>query len=274
VRAHRLLPFVFTGALLPACAPAPVAWTAGDLRERVPALEADVALARALMTALPGAALGDVPLADSAAGAQIAQEPVCAASVRAVRAGAQGDGVVWWSARADGRAVLRMRSADTAGTWRAARAVDTVLARDSIGCQRPSAAIALDARTGWVHVAYTLVAPEGPGVFYAHQMDPRAPFEPPRVIMYGEGRPAAAVASDGDVVAVAFENPNDRPTIGLAVSRTGGHLFEPPVRASSSSVTAVRPRVAVDGDSVAVGWIEPGAANAPVTIVVRRGRLR
>ncbi len=259
--------------LLAACAPEPIAWQPTPTRTAIGAAAADSGLAATIDAVFARASGGDRAASDPLIAATMANEAPCEGSARLSRSPAQQGALVWWSVRPDGRAQLRMRgSADTG--WRASLAVDTVLARDSTGCRRPAAAVAVDRATRWVHVAYTLVAPEGPGLFYAHQMDPRAPFEPPRVIVYGDGQPAASVASDGPMVVIAFENPNDRPTVAVALSRTGGHLWEPPTRVSASTVPAVRPRVAVAGDSVAVGWIEPAANGQPVTLVVRRGRIK
>jgi len=107
--------------------------------------------------------------------------------------------------------------------------------RGAYGCARPAPSVAIDQKYGYVHVAYALTGPEGPGVFYAHQMDPRSQFEPPVAILYGERIGDARVAVDGEVVAVAYEDPNSglgRRKIGLAVSRTSGHLFEDRLTAS------------------------------------------
>ncbi|MCU0635198.1 MAG: hypothetical protein MUE41_10025 [Gemmatimonadaceae bacterium] len=261
-------------SLIAGCAPAPVTWADAGERVRVPAAEADAALAQRLAAHLPRGTRADAPAPDSLHRHAIGDDRPCVGTLRAAGAAPHGSALAWWGTTADGRGRLHLRSADAQSTWRDRVSVDTVLSRDSLGCARPAIGLAIDARSGWIHVAYGMAAPEGPGVFYAHQMDPRALFEPPRVIVYGEGRAAASVASDGDLVAVAFENPNDRPTIGLALSRTGGHLFDPPVRASTSAVPAERPRVAVRGDSVIVGWIETVPRSTSVTLVVRRGRVR
>jgi hypothetical protein len=93
-----------------------------------------------------------------------------------------------------------------------------------------------------VHVAYSLDAPEGPGIFYAHLMDPRAQFEVPAALVYGGGG-SVAVASDDQTVAIAYEDPNSsRPRIALAVSRTAGHTFESKsIPVSSRDTTARTP---------------------------------
>ena len=94
----------------------------------------------------------------------------------------------------------------------------------------------------------------------------------------------------GDLVLVAYEDPNTggRPYVSLAVSRTAGHSFDERFVVSSAASSAERPRVAMRGRSVAVGWIERSnpVALAPTddpnrpdqgsgrVVVVRVGRLR
>jgi hypothetical protein len=267
-RTALLLPM----ALLAACTPEPIAWAPEPDRRAIEASKADSALAAAI-----GGAFGETPQVDQAPDsllrAMVDDSSPCLELVRVSRPADRPRALVWWSARPDGRAQLRQRASTDTG-WRATIPVDTVVARDSTGCRRAAPSVTVDRQTRWVHIAYSMVAPEGPGLFYAHQMDPRVPFEPPRVIVYGDGQPASSVASDGQIVAIGFENPNDRPTIAVALSRTGGHLWEPPVRVSNSSVPALRPRIAVGGDSIALGWIEPAAVGRPVTIVIRRGRVK
>ena len=214
----------------------------------------------------------------------------CPASLRLAAARGVERVAVWWSTRPDRTArLLAARSRDGGATWSAPLAVDT-LDRGASGCERPAPSVAIDSANGFVHVAYSMRAPEGEGVFYAHQMDPRAPFEPPQVVVYG-GRPSAvAVASDGDLVTVAFEDPNNggRPFVSLAVSRTAGHTIDHRIAVSGRSVASVRPAVAVRGRQVAVGWIErPSPRTLAATddpaqaagaeagfIVVRTGMVR
>jgi hypothetical protein len=215
---------------------------------------------------------------------------LCPTSVRIARGRGAERVAAWWAERPDRSAVLwSARSAD--GTaWDRPVAVDT-LDRSGSGCQRPAPGVAVDTANGYVHLAYSLTAPEGKGVFYAHRMDPRAPnFEVPQVIVYGE-RPAATwIASAGDVVLVAYEDPNTggRPFVSLALSRTGGHTWDQRFEASAGSMSAERPFVALRGRDVALGWVERTAprelattddartatAARPTGVVVRVGRLR
>lgn len=218
----------------------------------------------------------------------------CARSLRVADAPGGGRVAVWWSRRSSGRVWLvaarqpaNSGAGDGAAAWRGPLAVDTLdqgagdanaVERGAVGCDRAAPGLAVDARNGYVHVAYALNAPEGPGVFYAHQMDPRAAFEIPVVMMYGDRRMGAArVATSGDVVAVVFEDPNAplaRGRIGLALSYSSGHVFESRVSASRSG-RAVDPFVLVRGRAIAVGWTDNDpAVSATSGFRLRRGTIR
>jgi hypothetical protein len=202
----------------------------------------------------------------------------CPGSVRFAGAGGALY-AVWWAPRPDGSAALLASRSDDGGShWGDAVPVDT-LDESALGCERPAPAIVADAATGYVHVVYFLSGPSGPGVFFAHSMERGALYHAPVPIVYGDRPVRAAVAADGDLVAVAYEDPNAaRPRIGLALSRTMGHLFEerlPPV--SGANVASTEPRVAVRGRTVAVAWTArpSGSSGAePGVTVVRLGRLR
>jgi hypothetical protein len=197
---------------------------------------------------------------------------------------------VWWAQRPDRSSrLLASRSTDGGTTWGTPLSVDT-LDRSTGGCDRPAPAVAVDSANGFVHVVYSMRAPEGEGVFYAHQMDPRAAFEPPQVVVYGDRPSAVSVASDGDLLAVAYEDPNTagRPFVSLAISRTAGHTIAERLAVSGRSVASVRPAVAVRGRTLAVGWVErpsprtlsatedPGqaAGSEGSFLVLRRGTVR
>ncbi|MEO7363297.1 MAG: hypothetical protein ABI120_23385, partial [Gemmatimonadaceae bacterium] len=225
------------------------------------------------------------------------EEPIdtlrCARSLRIVNAAERGRVAVWWSRRDKGRVFLvaawQLAGAAPDGpkSWRGPVNVDTLdqgagdanaVERGAVGCDRAAPGLAVDGRNGYVHVAYALNAPEGPGVFYAHQMDPRSTFESPIVMMYGDRRMGAArVAVSGDLVAVAFEDPNaplNHGRIGLAISRSSGHLFEPRVNASKGG-HAVDPYVLLRGRSAVVGWSDvDSTANAAAAFRMRRAIVR
>jgi hypothetical protein len=219
-------------------------------------------------------------------------------------AGARGAVAVWWH-RADGgrvhlaaawrdgvaapaeAAMAEAAMGDTSGrgAWRGPILIDTLdqgpgdaqaADRGAHGCARPAPSVAVDRTNGYVHVAYALTGPEGPGVFYAHQMDPRSAFEPPVAIIYGERLGVARLAVDGDAVAVVYEDPNSgagRRRIGLAVSRTAGHLFENRLTASSATADARDPHVVVRGRAVVVGWSEIADGTADPVFRQRRARF-
>ncbi len=244
-----------------------------------------VAAVRAAPAPAPGA--GDPHAAHALHAASGANPGTSAAGAAPPGAAA----AVWWAQRPDRSASLYLsRTADGGRTWTAPLAVDT-LDRSEAGCDRPAPSVTADAANGYLHVAYSMRAPEGPGVFYAHQMDPRGPFERPQVIVYGDRPAATSVASAGDRVVVAYEDPNTggRPFVSLALSRTAGHSWQERVPVSASNVAAERPVVALRGaDGVVLGWVErsaprelattddPRAAVAPLPsgVVVRVGRLR
>ena len=128
-----------------------------------------------------------------------------------------------------------------------------------------------------MHVAFALLGREGPGLFYAHSMDAGATFHAAVPIFYGDRLGRSSVASDGDVVAVAFEDPNSRaPRIGIALSRSMGHIFEErllPI--SDDNEIATRPMVAVHGRQLAVAWRRGDPSDdVPDVLAVRTGMLR
>lgn len=195
-----------------------------------------------------------------------------------------GDSLVyaaWWTARPDSSAVLRVaRSIDGGKRWETAVSAEE-RDRSVMGCSRPAPAIAYDADSGYLHLAYYLEPPEGSGIFYEHLMN--GMFHAPIVIVYGERPVAAAVSGVGDTVVVAYEDPNRRtPQVMLALSYTAGHLFETRVSASGDDVDARAPDVRIKGGKVMVGWYQtgvrgdggddsqPGLVAEPVT---RQGEL-
>ena len=182
------------------------------------------------------------------------QGPVCAGSVRVAADGQGGFFAAWWAPRADSNAVLLVAPADGKG-WAAPVVAD---ARDQgrAGCRRPAPGIAADAARGYVHLAYYLDAPSGAGVYGGHSMERGTYFHDPVAVVYGDRPVAAAIATSGDLAAVAYEDPNSaRSRIAVAISQTAGHLYLQRLEASPSSMRATNPRVAVDGRRVAVAWL-------------------
>jgi hypothetical protein len=183
---------------------------------------------------------------------------------------------VWWAPRPDsGARLLAARSADDGRSWSAPTPVDT--ADQSVtGCRREPPALTGDASSGYVHVAYALLAPEGPGLFFSHSMDGGLTFHAPVPIMYGDRLGRTSVASDGDLVVVAFEDPNSTASrVGLAISHTMGHIFEDRVvPVSDDNGAATDPMTAVRGSRIAVAWRQHATAAGPAALMVRVGTLR
>ena len=202
-------------------------------------------------------------------------EPICAGSLRVAAAGGTLFGV-WWAPRSDsGVRLLAARSTDDGRSWSAASPVDTTDVGVG-GCQRDPPAIAADAAGGYVHITYALQAAEGPGIFFSHSMDRGVTFHSPVPVLYGERLGRTSVAADGDLVIVGFEDPNSRnPRVGLALSRTMGHIFEHRILPlSDDNGTASHPRTAVHGRQVAVAWDPAPAGTVPRALVVRVGTVR
>ena len=86
-------------------------------------------------------------------------------------------------------------------------------------------------------------------------------FHSPVAVVYGERIGRAAVAAHGDLVAIAYEDPNTEPRrVALALSKTMGHLFQWRIPVSPATGAAHSPGVAIAGDQIAVTWLrgEPG----------------
>ena len=245
-------------------------------------LSATASLPAMQMAPAPTSSLGDgdIPL-DAAR---------CARSLRLALAPGRGLVATWWTRASGGRVFLAAAWRDSIvaesrlGAWRGPILVDTLDQgprdaqahdRGAYGCARPAPSIAVDSLNGYVHVAYALTGPEGPGVFYAHQMDPRAAFEPPVAVLYGERLGEARVASHGELVAVVYEDPNSRNRVitGVAVSRTAGHLFEERLSASGGT-TARDPYVVVRGKAIVVGWSDFASPDGEPVFKIRRAEVK
>ena len=168
----------------------------------------------------------------------------------------------WWDTRIDSSVVLLVSRSLDGGSWS-----EPVIADSSDhgtrGCRRPPPAISVDPVSRYVHLAYFLEPPAGGGVFFAHSMDSGATFHAPVPIVYGRLPSRTSVASRGDRVVVAYEDPNsERQLIGIALSKTMGHTFETRVPATSENSHARQPVVRVSGDSVRLWWSEYSANPA------------
>jgi hypothetical protein len=259
-----LLPLLMLA--LAGCAEPPVDWT---MRRTVMAPVEGAAGLRA-----DGSVGGDTLVA-LAARVTPPSGPLCAGSLRVAASRGRLFGV-WWAPRPDsGVRLLSARSADGGRSWSAATPVDTTDAGAG-GCRREAAAIAADSVSGYVHVTYALQAAEGPGLFFSHSMDDGASFHAPVPILYGERLGRTSVAADGDLVAVGFEDPNSTtPRVGLALSRTMGHIFEHRILpVSDDNGPAVHPLTAVRGRLIAVAWEPRDREGAASTLAVRAGTVR
>jgi hypothetical protein len=246
-----------------ACSAPPVDWTAARTVETPDA---------SAMLSPAGAVVGDS--LRTLAARLVMPSPACAGSVRVARGGPVLF-AAWWSPRADSSArLVSAHSSDNGQSWSALALVDTTDHSVS-GCHRAAPAIAADSASGYVHVSYALMAQEGPGLFFAHSMDAGLTFHTPVPIVYGERLGATSVAASGDRVVVAFEDPNSQtPRIGLALSRTMGHIFEDrmlPVSDDNGSATS--PIVAVQGQHVTVAWQERSTPNGGLVLHVRDGTI-
>ena len=178
----------------------------------------------------------------------------CPVSVRGTRAG-EGIFAAWWSVRKDSSAVLFIaRSNDGGKTWNSPVIVDST-DQSVRGCGRPAPAIAADSASGYVHVAYFAEPMRGHGLFFAHSMDRGRTFHSPVPILFGDNPSSVAVASEGDRVAVAYDDPNSvQPAVGIALSNTMGHIFRPGQPISNVSERAKQPTVKLSGDRIRVWW--------------------
>src|SRR5215204_3136892 len=245
VRGARALRIVAVSALVAiGCGEGPVEWSA----MRTATAEPSVQLA-------PDGALLPDTMAALAARIRSPEGGVCPGSLVVSRARPRLY-AAWWRARPDsGAHLLAAHSENDGGTWSIPSPVDTT-DQSVTGCNRAPPAIAADSASGYVHVVFSLLGREGPGLFYAHSMDAGATFHAAVPIFYGDRTGRSSVAADGDAVAVAFEDPNGRtPRIGLALSRTMGPIFEErllPI--SDDHDCATRPIVAWRGRQLAVAW--------------------
>jgi hypothetical protein len=107
--------------------------------------------------------------------------------------------------------------------WTAPAIVDS-LDVGQLGCNRPSPSIAVSEADGYVHVAYSLHAPEGYGVFFSHSMDRGRSFHTPMIVVYGDRLSATAIAAHGTRVGIAYEVPSgSAKRVDVALSSTQGH---------------------------------------------------
>lgn len=165
----------------------------------------------------------------------------------------------WFVARPDSSVMLMVSRAKNNSPWSTPIVADSS-DRGARGCGRPAVSIAADSASGYVHLAFFIEPVGGGGVFFAHSMDGGATWHAPVPIVYGGNPSRASVAAAGDRVVVAYEDPNsEQPIVGIALSKTMGHIFEKRVVATSESGRARQPVADVQGDSVRLWWSEYSA---------------
>jgi hypothetical protein len=185
--------------------------------------------------------------------------------IRSIRSAGAGPDLfrVWWASRSDSSVVLSMQhSRDRGATWEAPVVVES---RDKgrRGCDRPAPGIFYDPVSGYLHLVYFIEGSEGAGVFFAHSMDNGKMFHAPVAVVYGNVPSDASVAGVGDSVVVVFEDPNaTAPRIGIALSRSAGHIFEQRGQATPDDVRAVAPWVALDHGRITVWWKTPDQSGS------------
>jgi hypothetical protein len=185
----------------------------------------------------------------------------CPGSLRVVES--EGSAfAAWWTTRPDSSAMLMVSRAMRGGPWEAPVIADST-DRSARGCGRPPPAIAADAGGGYVHVVYFLEPASGAGVLFAHSMDSASTFHAAVPIVFGNNPSRVSIDSNGDRVAVAFEDPNSRqPMVGVSLSGTMGHIFERRMTVSSANGRARQPVIRLAGDSIRVWWSEYSANPA------------
>jgi hypothetical protein len=196
----------------------------------------------------------------------------CAGSVRVARDTTGDWFAVWWSLRQDSTADLVVSRSANGVAWDPAARVDTVDV-GAVACRRPPPSISVD--HGNVYVAYAMAAREGPGIFASHSMDRAMTFHTAVPVVYGERLGLASIVARGDVVAVAYEDPNSDPQrIGLALSRSQGHIFEHRELVSPPTGPASRPSVAMNGRMIAVTWRQGVPTDSSAPRMAREGRIQ
>jgi len=230
-----------------ACVSEPVAW--GDVSYR-PSQLGDPDTRSAVLSA-------NLPVTVGTAAA-------CIRSIRTSSAVGSELFRVWWASRNDSSVTLSMqRSGDRGGTWQSPVTVD---ARDRgrRGCGRPAPGVFYDPASGYLHLVYFIEGADGAGVFFSHSMDKGGMFHAPVAVVYGNTPSAASVAGVGDSVVVVFEDPNaTTPRIGIALSRSAGHIFEQRSQVTPDDVAALAPWVALDHGKITVWWKTPDKSGSP-----------
>jgi hypothetical protein len=254
-----VLPVVALALLVTACDKAPIEWN-DPVSTKQPSGPARLAVE------------GGAPrfVADTTSPAALPPAPGRCESGTVTTNGPRKSAAAWWSVRMDSSAVLYVTaSTDSGRTWGTPIAVDTTDVSSS-GCRRPPPSLVTVGDD--VYVAYSMAAPEGTGVFFAHTMS--GMLHSPVPVIYGERLVATAIAADAKRVVVAYEEPNGkRQQVDLSISASQGHLFETHVTASRSVDNATAPAVALQDSLLAISWLTRSSDDTPASRVVRVGRI-
>ncbi|MGI8498167.1 MAG: hypothetical protein ACR2OG_11370 [Gemmatimonadaceae bacterium] len=177
----------------------------------------------------------------------------------------------WWAIGVDsGASLVVARSRNAGREWEPAVVADS-RDRSASGCDVPPPSITADSTNGYVHVAYFLRSPEGSGggIWFTHSMDRGRSWHAPVAVIFGENPARTAVASLGDTVVVAYEDPSGGPRrIGIAISRTMGHIFEERLPVTGTEGVATDPLLLLRPGAIAVAWTSRrggGDANSSST---------
>ena len=254
----RLLPFLLLLPVLAACDTSPIDW-----KDPVVLARPNTPVRLVVDTS------GRVRYVADSSRVTLPTGVACARSLETAPA-ATRTFAAWWAARKDSSVNLFVAwSTDSGKTWTPPMSVDTSDV-SSTGCNRPPPALTTVGDD--VYVAYSMIASEGTGVFFAHTMG--SMLHSPVAVIYGERLVLTAIAAHGDSVAVAYEEPNgSRQQVDVALSTTQGHIFEIHTVASRDVDVAAAPSVALDGRTIAVGWTEKRDGQS-IGAVVRVGKLR
>lgn len=254
-----VLPAIALGLFVTACDKAPVEWN-DPVSIQQPARPTRLAVE------------GGMPrfVDDTALAAALPPATGRCESGTVTTSGLRESAAAWWSVRVDSSAVLYVTaSANSGRTWGTPIAVDTTDV-SSNGCRRPPPSLVTVGDD--VYVAYSMAAPEGTGVFFAHTMS--GMLHSPVPVIYGERLVATAIAADAKRVVVAYEEPNGkRGQIDVSISASQGHLFETHVTASRSVDNATTPAVALQDSLLAISWVTRSTEDSPASRVVRVGRM-
>lgn len=251
-----------------ACVPQPVQWDETAARR-------SGALADSVQLALDSVAIDGVALVAQWTPPRWPEETaLCVATRRATIALGGEAYASWFTVQPDSSVLLRVARSDDGGrTWNPAVTADA-MDRGRAGCARPVPYIAADSLNGYIHLVYYLDAAEGAGLFFTHSMERGALFHEPVPIVYGDRPSMASVASRGDTVVVAYEDPNSRmPRLGLALSRLQGHIFEHRLAVSDETGEARTPLVAFRGTRLAVAWTATQRGGTSPRTIIRFGSI-